>query len=138
MAVVPPITTEDVDRVHRVGRRTSPSGSANPATDESNHHRSHASRQILIKFSSYRSRQRVILKRNSLRGSSIFLNENLTRSRNTLFFKARQLKSKGYISDVWTHDGAIIFKDNDRKIHAAHSLGKAEEIMKSFSPTHQN
>lgn len=129
MSVSPPISLEDVDRVHRVGKRSShaiPSGGSNGSTP-----RTHP-RQILIKFSSYRARERVMKRRSTLKGSTIFVNEDLTRNRNAIVYKARQLKRNGKIDDVWTHDGAIIFKDKNRTIHAAHSPSKAEELMKSF------
>ena len=101
--VTPPIEPTDIDRIHRVGRKVE--GKV---------------RATLIKFATYRARKRVMDKRSSLKNiesaTPIFINEDLTKKRAELFWKARQMKRDKKIHDVWTYDGNIIAKDRHSRI----------------------
>lgn len=103
--LTPPIEASDVDRIHRVGKKV-------PGR----------SRPTLIKFATYRARKRVMDKRSSFKNSEsttpIFLNEDLTKRRAQLFWKARQLKKEKRIHDAWTYDGNILVKDRNNRIVA--------------------
>ena len=46
----------------------------------------------------------------------IFINEDLTKTRNHLLWKARQLKKEKKIFDCWSFDGRILIKKLDNKI----------------------
>ena len=119
-----PVSINDIDRVHRVGKRSP--GRA---------------RQLLVKFATYRARQRVFQSKRRLnprlRGSGdapwgvtpagsadssatgprpntpprstesqvVFINEDLTSSRASLLYQARQAKKGNTINDCWTSDG---------------------------------
>lgn len=127
MEVQPPITIEDIDRVHRTGKKDSPtSRAAANSTQETK------PRAILVKFATYRARHRVMSNRKKLKGTKIFVNEDLTRARSTTLYKARMMKRNGTIRDIWTHDGSLVFKDKNNKIHSGRSLQQCEELMKSF------
>ena len=91
-------TISAIDRVHRVGTKTN---GAQP-------------RSILVKFATYRERAAVYKRRSSLKdrvGASIYINEDLTKSRATLLYKARKAKKDKTILDCWTADGNILVKD---------------------------
>ena len=100
-----PITADHVDRIHRVGKRGSTT-----------------QRAVLVKFSTYRYRQRVYSNRRNLKTSKeqhetpIFVNEDLTRKRSNLLWKARCLKRDKKIQDCWSSDGTILVKTNEHKI----------------------
>ncbi|ELU09321.1 hypothetical protein CAPTEDRAFT_198924 [Capitella teleta] len=99
MSLSPPMTMDSIDRMHRIGK---------PVPGK---HRS-----IIGKFATYHQRKRVMSKRSSLRGSDIFINEDLTKHRNNLLYIARQIKKKGGITDWWSYDGRILIKDNTNLI----------------------
>ncbi len=44
---------------------------------------------------------------------AIFINEDLTQSRNKLFYDVRCMKKQDKIKSVWTQDGNIIVKVSD-------------------------
>ena len=80
-------------------------------------------RDIIVKFLSYRDRALVYNNKKNLKSynanpsnrSRIFINEALTRTRNQLFFKTRKLAAAKQIDSVWTYDGRIIIKTNNKK-----------------------
>jgi exosome complex exonuclease DIS3/RRP44 len=97
------IELSDIDRSHRIGKKTN----GKP-------------RDIIVKFSTYRARNAVYRARVGLktRGlSGVFVNEDLTRMRAALFYKARQLAKEQCILSAWTYDGTVIVKDRNNKIH---------------------
>ena len=105
------IQKEDIDRSHRVGR---PGGSK--------------PRAIIVKFTSYRTRQLLYRSRVNLRRcghSSVFINEDLTHQRSRLLYQSRQLFKSGAVANVWTSDGVILVKDENRKIQ---SVLKADDL----------
>ena len=82
----------DLQRSHRVG----PIESGN--------------RGIIVRFVSYRVRAQVLKARSKLKGTGIYVNEDLTKRRNNLAFLARQLKKQNKVVDTWTYDGKIFVK----------------------------
>ena len=46
-----------------------------------------------------------------------YINEDLTKRKADLFYRARQFKNEKLILDTWTWDGLVRVKDNNRKIH---------------------
>ena len=110
--VDPPITTNEIDRLHRVGPTRN--GSVRP---------------VLVKFATYRTKNKVMRNRRNLKPSSsaiskgkdsvqqkIFVNEDLTKKRVNLLWQARQLKRNGKLQDCWTWDGSVLVKNNVAKI----------------------
>ena len=120
---VPPMTENDLDRIHRVGK---PDARSTP-------------RQILIKFATYRSRQRVYKERKKIRvpksnpqaptttdeesrdeaaqeeddgpQAVIYINEDLTKKRATLLWKARNLVKDKQIRGCWSNDGRVFIEN---------------------------
>ena len=99
MSLTPPLTMNHIDRVHRLGKR------------------GEKPRQIIVKFAMYHQRRRVMAKRASMKGSNIFINEDLTKKRNQLLYVARQEKKQGSIKDCWSYDGRILVRDRAGTIH---------------------
>lgn len=103
----PPYELCNISRTHRVGP---PRRDGKP-------------RDIIVKFLSYRDRALVYNNKKNLKSynanpsnrSRIFINEALTRTRNQLFFKTRKLAAAKQIDSVWTYDGRIIIKTNNKK-----------------------
>lgn len=112
-----PITIQDIDRSHRVGKKEAPGGKP---------------RAILAKFSTYRARQLFYRSRFSLQStegySTVFVNEDLTKRRNSLLYHARGLVKSGNILKAWSSDGQILVKDDKEKIIQIHS----EVNLKAF------
>ena len=93
----------EIDRSHRVGKP-----------------RAGRPRDIIIKFSTYRARQklyksRTLLKDRGHRG--VYINEDLTKHRNDLLYKARQCVKSHSIKSAWSHDGIILIKDNNDRVY---------------------
>lgn len=112
----PPLKTEDISRSHRSGDRAK-----------------FGKRTILVKFSSYRIRDRVIRARKHLKSlhrdgqAPIFMNEDLTKRRAHLAYLARGLKKEKRVLDTWTWDGLIRVKDLHNKIHV---IDKESDLTK--------
>ena len=78
---------------------------------------------ILVKFATYRARDKVMRSRRALNDisqyraedggtqgqvqSRIFINEDLTKLRSNLLYHAGQLKKQKKIQDCWTWDGVV-------------------------------
>lgn len=106
--------TEEIDRSHRVGKPRP------PAKPES----ATKPRDILVKFGTYRSRQKLYNRRSQLKAqgnSNCFVNEDLTRMRSSLLFQCRRLKRKNSILDSWSSDGTVLIKDTSGRIHPINS-----------------
>ena len=93
----------EIDRSHRVGK---------PDATKTKH------REILVKFTSYRARQKLYtmkryLKENGYDG--VFLNEDLTRTRSKVLFEARKVVKSDRAKGAWSADGNILIKDFDDK-----------------------
>lgn len=103
----------DISRSHRVG----PKIGSRP-------------RPILVKFSTYRARERVFRARKTLKNSRnrTFINEDLTKKRGALAFHARQMKKTKQIQDTWTYDCRVFIKNND---------GSTRVVMNDFELKHQ-
>ena len=105
-----PLDLNEIDRSHRVGPKS-------PGKE----------RPILVKLTSYRSKVKLIRNRRKLNtpnasnivptnGAKIFINDDLTRRRAQLLYKARLLKKDNSINDAWSYDGRILAKDKANKI----------------------
>jgi exosome complex exonuclease DIS3/RRP44 len=114
------IELADIDRAHRVGSSRT------------------KNRPILVKFMSYQTRQLVFRARRKLRDDpeleplNIYINEDLTRLRDELLFKARQLRNRGMVSECWTYDGRVLIKTRQGKVKpVANEAALNEFISKS-------
>ena len=96
------ISPNDIDRSHRVGK---------PSTSKP--------RDILVKFATYRARQRLYGIRSSLKNSEydgVFLNEDLTQRRSKLLYEARLKVKENYLQGAWSMDGRLFIKDHKDKV----------------------
>ena len=104
------LTPEDIDRSHRLQvKHTEGSRGPNP---------------LLVKFTRYNMRDKIYRARSKLRGTSIFVNEHLTRDRQALFGKVRSSRS---VRKAWTSDFKItaLTTDNRKvKINSERDLEK--------------
>ena len=71
-------------------------------------------RDIIVKFSSYRTRRKVYgartkTKDNGYRG--VYINEDLTKLRNMLLMKARHMVKTKHIHSAWSSDGTTLVRD---------------------------
>ena len=100
-----PLETHHIDRSHRVGKPDEP---IDPATTPK-------PRPIIVKFISYRYRQQFYRARYDLKNKGhkgVFVNEDLTKYRNNLLYKARMLVKDKKLKNAWSSDGSIFIKDN--------------------------
>jgi hypothetical protein len=70
-------------------------------------------RAILVKFATYRARQKIYKMRKELRSKGhnmVFFNEDLTKQRSELLFHARRLTQAGSIDSAWSSDGNVLIK----------------------------
>ena len=101
----------DISRSHRVGP---------PTPDKP--------RPVLVKFSTYRARERIYRARSKLKNShsGIYLNEDLTRKRGQLAYVARRLKREQQITDTWTYDCRVFVKNNAGAVTVVNDVGQLE------------
>ena len=123
MKVTPPVTPDQIDRLHRVGR---------PKKD--------VEQQVLVKFATYRIRNKVFRSKKNLKRPAtstengqepgeerikrIFINEDLTSHRSSLLWNARKMKRDGKIQDYWSWDGQILIKNKVARIIPIRSLNE--------------
>lgn len=128
-AVEADISLCEIDRSHRVGRpkRAKSKPGLSKSIDVND-----KPRDFIIKFTSYRSHQKLFLRRSSLKNhgyKNIYVNEDLTRKRSNLLFKAHELvKSKHFIG-VWSSDGKILVKDNKSKLHRVSNVDDLDMFL---------
>lgn len=112
----------EIDRSHRVGKPTN------------------RNRDILVKFVSYRSRQKLYSRRKDLRDNDAtmgtFINEDLTRCRSNILYEAR-LSATGenaIFKAAYSSDGkifAIDKTDNRHMIQSVDALNKLKQSLRS-------
>lgn len=91
------ILPSEIDRSHRLGK---------PGNRQT--------RDILVKFTTYRARERVMKNRRNLKTSElkgVFVNEDLTKIRSKLLFEARKCAKTKHLLGAWSSDGRILVKD---------------------------
>ena len=106
----------EIDRSHRVGK---------PDATKTRH------REILVKFASYRARQKMYKIRTSLKDNGyagVFLNEDLTRKRSNVLFEARKVVKADCAKGAWSADGNILIKDFTDKVHRLTSVDDLNAI----------
>ena len=122
MKVRSKLTLEDLEVVHRVGKP--PSSPSNPDDAESDVTESSDTtttkpRPVLVKFSSRRTKVRVMKYMKHLKDnpyvspdgnitSPVHVANDLTKRRTNLSYHARLLKHSGKIADTWTFDSKIL------------------------------
>ncbi|KAI8493030.1 hypothetical protein Bbelb_290340 [Branchiostoma belcheri] len=94
----PPITTQDIDRSHRLGK---PRNDGKP-------------RPIIVKFVSYRQKSVVMRAKANARAvltnENLYINDNLTKGNMHLLKDARELVKGKHLNQAWSYDGKIFVK----------------------------
>ena len=114
------IELSDIDRSHRVGR---------PGVNRSK------PRDVIVKFTSYRARQKLYKKRTALKDSGYagtFLNEDLTKLRSQVLFEARKVVKADRAKGAWSSDGNILIRDHADIVHRLTSMTELSGI--NFPP----
>ena len=118
------ISVNDIDRSHRLDKpRRSNGHTVKP-------------RDIIMKFMSYRARQKLLKNKSKLRSkgfNNVFVNENLTAIRDNIFYETRKLARNKLTDSTWTSDGTIIVKDKHLKVHRLESYRDFELLKSSVS-----
>ena len=106
MKLQPPITADEIDRVHRTG----------PMKEG-------ATRPVLVKFATYRTRHRVFSNKKTLKSKDnnaaktpVYINEDLTRRRANLLWKARSHVKNNHLRGCWSSDGTVLVLNNYGKV----------------------
>ncbi|KAF9409173.1 hypothetical protein HW555_011390 [Spodoptera exigua] len=86
-------------------------------------------RPILVKFASVEAKMKVWRAKTGLRGSKLALKEFLTKTRQSVFGKARQHFG---MRSCWTLDGVIFIKAPDGSRHKVMSLDELGLLLKIF------
>lgn len=112
------VSLDDIDRTHRLGKTRNSTSSTR-------------SRDVIVKFVSYRSRQKVYKLRTKLKDvgyRNVFINEELTKQRSELFSQARKWYKSKLVHGTWTYDGVIFVKDNAQFVHRLSSVADFEKF----------
>ena len=111
------ISIQDIQRAHRLGKRLS---------ENSFSERDKKSRPIIIKFASYRKRQEVFRHKKKLKGSGLVIAENLTKKRQLLFNRVKEIVG---LRNCWTNDGRIMASLNETLF----TVTREEDLQRLFS-----
>ena len=106
----------EIDRSHRVGK---------PHANRSKY------REIIVKFTSYRARQKLYKMRTALKDNGyagMFLNEDLTKYRSNVLFEARKVVKADCAKGAWSSDGNILIKDFTDKVYRLSSVNDLDGI----------
>ena len=99
------IGNSDVVRSHRVGERA--------ATDRPKHG------DIIVRFTTHNLNASVMRNARKLKGTNLFINDDMTKSRATIAWEARKLKRERKILDTWL---AIFVKVGENAIKSFATL----------------
>lgn len=111
------IQLANIDRVHRIGKRSTQMSASSDSS-------SSRPRPVIVKFVSYRNRRAVWQDKKKLKGTGIVIREDLAPTRLELWKKAVE---KYNYRNVWTSDGTIFIKYNDKN-HAVSTTADLEAI----------
>ena len=67
----------------------------------------------------------------------VYINEDLTRTRNKLYSHARQLLKRKTIVQLWTTNGKILMKDKDNRIYETNTMDALAEVVQQLDPTYE-
>lgn len=88
-------------------------------------------RPLLVKFREVSVRDKVWFTKTKLKGTGITLSEFLTKSRHTVFMRARQLYG---VTKCWTRDGVINVLAPDGSLHQVECLAELDAIPGAPAP----
>ena len=107
------LSTHDVVRSHRIGRK-------NPEKE--------TPRDIIVRFTTHNTKVDVMRNARKLKGTQLFVNEDLTKVRSTIAWEARTLKRQNKVADTWTRDGTVFVKVGENSVKSF----TAERLWKMF------
>ena len=91
-------------------------------------------RVVMAKFATYRARELVYKAKTNLKsynsdnpGHKILINEDITKFRANLCYKARKLRNHG-LCEVWPHDGRVLVKEVYNKIHIITNMSDLDQF----------
>jgi hypothetical protein len=109
------ISKSDIDNCHRLGKKKSDS---------------QKTRDIIVKFTSYRAKSEFIKGRKKLKEKheNIFINEDLTKYRSDIAYEARLLKKDTHSSIIstWTFNGCIYVQTKNDEVQ---KITKKEDLI---------
>ena len=111
------VNLNDIERSHRIGKPRALG----------------RSRDIIVKFASYRVRRKVygVRTQTKVKGfMGVYINEDLTRQRSQLLRKARKMVKNKNILSSWSSDGTILVRDLNDIVHRIQS----EHDLVQFGP----
>ena len=73
-------------------------------------------RDIIVRFVSRNKKEDVLKNRRNLKGTGIFINEDLTLLNHRVLMSVKR-KREDLVSEVWSKNGKIFYKDKSSKIH---------------------
>lgn len=97
------VSPSEIDRSHRLGK---------PSDRQT--------RDVLVKFTSYRARERLMKNRRNLKTSElrgVYVNEDLTKVRSKLLYEARKCVKANKLLGAWSSDGRILVKNKKETIY---------------------
>ncbi|CAG2199992.1 unnamed protein product [Mytilus edulis] len=122
----------DIIRSHRIGSAPLTINSS----ENENHVQSKTPRQIIVRLKDPQVKKRILrckkLLKNRRDMKYVKLNEDLTKTRNNIAYKVRQLKIEHIIKDTWTNDGKIMVKDNQEQIHVVNTQDSFDQFCANF------
>ena len=110
------LMTREILDIHPLGRKD-----ANGHTDK---------RPIIVRFNNRQLRDQVYRARTKLKGTRMFINEQLTPRNAEIAKAARDLKSKRLVRNTWTKNCQVLVQLNDGNTVMARSISHLNEIVK--------
>ena len=109
------IDLNDIQRSHRLGPKKNSRNTRSSSTNN-------RPRPIILRFTSYRERDKVFRNKSKLKGSKVLITENLTRRRYELLQATLAKYGKG---NTWTRDGRILTKVGERIVN----INKMDDLI---------
>ena len=98
-------------------------------------------RQIIVRLTNPIVKRRILKCRKNLKSYSkykhVYINEDLTRTRNKIHSHARQLLTRKTIAQLWTTNGKILMKDKDNRIYETNTMDALAEVVQLLDPTYE-
>ena len=110
------ISSSDISRSHRVGR---------PPIPKQNNQKK--PRPIIVKFTSYNTRQKVYESRKKVDGT--YVSEDLTKLRSNLLYQARQERKNARFLHCWTNDGRIKIRLPSKVVHTVTTQDDLDQLI---------
>ena len=100
--------------------------------------------QIIVRLTNPIVKRRILKcrkKQKNLKSYSkykhVYINEDLTRTRNKIHSHARQLLKRKTIAQLWTTNGNILMKDKDNRIYETNTMDALADVVQLLDPTYE-